>query len=255
MPKQSCAYISLVVPFVYTLRTRLSSFPRIVGFFVIYLLPILDSLLSLQALAGFVSVYLLYELGYMQNDVESARSELSPALRAPKAMADLIDHQFNSIIFIRLVCIVPLIWFIALGREWIFLISLAIQCIALCFLFNLHNSLPTYRRMLTFFALNYLRYSIFYMIALSFSSDPLLTPLSWPGLFLVFAVHPSYSFFQKYYSPVAACFSGFLLLCISWTWLAIFSGHSMSSLLDIVLLTFFSLVLRSYFSFSRVRSE
>ena len=239
-------FVSVAVPTAYTLRTRLNTVPRLGGFFVIYFLPVLPWLASWTGLGSVISVYLLYEIGYMQNDAIAVRAESHPTHRAPAQLVATIESYFPGIIFIRLILLAMITAFLCRGQSICFSIGLLSAYCLLLLVFCLHNSLPSPRRMPTFFALNFLRYAILYFTLLS-SASTSFSAFGWLGLLVVSAIHPVFSVFQKYFSLRAAQLASFVAFFVALFCLLplMESGYLFALPVPLLLLTATSLAIRS----------
>ncbi len=243
-------FVSVVIPPFYTLRTRLNTVPRLGGFFVIYFLPVLPWLASFTALGVVLSVYLLYEIGYMQNDVMAVRAEPNPTLRAPERIVSMIEAYFPCIILARLILFAVLTTFLYRSQPIVLGALFLIAYLILLLVFCLHNFLPSSRRRLTFFALNYLRYSILYISLLSPLSAS-LAAVDWLGLLFVSSIHPVFSVFQKYSSVRDALLASLAAFCVAFLCFMPLNDFGHLFARPLLVLTASSLALRFCFALIR----
>lgn len=115
------------IPFSYTLSTRVQTVGGCIRLFSKYVLPIVfiafcrnGFTIDLLLMAvGFLFVYDLYEIGYIQNDTETIKRELKPTLRlSDSALAFYGKHRF-SVYSCRFVIALLLSYLIfLLGGHW-----------------------------------------------------------------------------------------------------------------------------------------
>lgn len=95
-------YLTFFIPGYYTLRTRHSSTKGVVRFILTYFLPIFLFLVwreysIVNLLLGFLLVYVLYEVGYIENDCETIKKESNPTLRLKSTEYQLYEKHRISI--------------------------------------------------------------------------------------------------------------------------------------------------------------
>lgn len=91
-------HLIFYVPMLYAIRTRRPHFKDIIRFVLTYFVPIFLFLIwrnySIQfLLLGFIFVYDLYEIGYIENDCETIKKEKKPTLRLSKNDLDYYNHN------------------------------------------------------------------------------------------------------------------------------------------------------------------
>lgn len=105
--------LQFYLPFLYLYKSRLGSLTKFVSWIIIYLIPVLtllffqtktflstSQILSLGLWSIFI-VYTFYEIGYIQNDTETIKSEASPTLRLSKEQFEYYYAHRTIIYFAR----------------------------------------------------------------------------------------------------------------------------------------------------------
>lgn len=95
-------YLTFYLPGYYTMRTRHSTLKDVVRFALTYFIPIFFFLIWREyslanLLIGFLLVYDLYEVGYIENDCETVKKESTPTLRLETVEYSFYEHHKWSI--------------------------------------------------------------------------------------------------------------------------------------------------------------
>ncbi len=165
--------VSWSIPFNYSLVTRLSPLQDRVSWALIQHLPILylvavgGQIADLPvrcavAVIAMICMQTFYEMGYIQNDVLTTRSEAAPTLRLPASLLEFGVNKFASIIVVRLiigsalfVAFLTLAWLSgAAVNTGLFVAVLLTTMMA----FHLHNSTRSRWNVATYFLLACGRY-------------------------------------------------------------------------------------------------
>jgi hypothetical protein len=98
------------IPYAYFISTRLKRPEKIASWIVIYPLAlVLITYLNdanfkswLSLLLGMTATYNIYELGYLQNDVVTTKTEVNPTLRLDKINLKYVENHIKQVVFVRL---------------------------------------------------------------------------------------------------------------------------------------------------------
>ena len=110
--KQS--FLFFYVPFLYTIKSRLTNYKKIISWIIIYIVPVTFSYLFLSntvlnvyntslAFVGIILVYQLYEIGYIYNDTETIKNETDPTLRLSKESLCYYEKSKIKIYTVRII--------------------------------------------------------------------------------------------------------------------------------------------------------
>lgn len=165
--------LSWSIPFKYSVVTRLSPLQDRVSWVLIQHLPILYLVAvggqvadlparCVVAALAMICMQTFYEMGYIQNDVLTTRSEAAPTLRLPAPLLEFGANNFASIIVIRvaigsalLAAFLTLAW---LSETAVNAALFATVLLATMMAFHLHNSTRSRWNVATYFLLASGRY-------------------------------------------------------------------------------------------------
>ena len=127
-------YSIFYLPFWYSKQTRFRTIPRFFSWIIIYVIPVSLSFLFVspefsyinlfKSLLAILLVYNLYEIGYIYNDTETIKKEISPTLRLESHQLQFYENNKNNIYSFRF--LVALLITFALSfydRVFIFLLA------------------------------------------------------------------------------------------------------------------------------------
>lgn len=156
------------VPIAYSIRTRFNTWPKAIGWFFTYLFPVglLFFILPMEydiltKIALFViavlAVYTVYEIGYIENDTETIKSEKNPSLRLGEE--DFVYYEMNKIkiYLFRVLLLFVFIYILHVlsnSNAFYFTISMAL----LLLLFKLYNGVRNRLNLFIQFFLSSIRY-------------------------------------------------------------------------------------------------
>lgn len=117
-------------PFGYFLSTRLETFAAKISWLLVYFVPLLLTVFSFSSAldlisvgylaVGTISVYLLYEIGYIENDTLTVLQEPSPTIRLDDDVRRYVSEHWWKIVLFRSGILIICLWWIrsAPGFEW-----------------------------------------------------------------------------------------------------------------------------------------
>lgn len=158
--------IVLYFPLGYALNTRAKTKVHRLTFVLFIIIPIFINcsfLLMkwwedyLRFVLGFLSMYCIYEIGYIYNDVYTAKKENKPTIWLEKKHEEYVYMKFPLLVFSRLLwtslfCVI--LCMLNTGNIVLFIACLfVLECI-----FTLHNFFRDIRNVFTDFGLNALKY-------------------------------------------------------------------------------------------------
>jgi|LSQX01.2.fsa_nt_gb hypothetical protein len=152
------------VPYLYFLHTRLKGKAQRVSWFIVYFLPIgmfyyfYNQLSLLALLVMYYLVNLVYENGYIQNDVLTTRKELNPTLRLTVDESRSIYKNVKYVFWVRGIIAAVLLFFLFfLVESDIFYIFFGLL-IFLQLLYLLYNSVRSRLNFYLILPLSYIRF-------------------------------------------------------------------------------------------------
>lgn len=144
-------------PFLYFFKTRVKSLTKKIGWLFSYVVPILlttiiiDGELVVSVIFMIISIYSIYEFGYIYNDAITIKKENKPTLRIDSDEIIFIRRNLKKILFFRLfvsviimLCINPI---------------LTIIPVLILIVFYIYNNIRSRINLLLHFILVCLRYS------------------------------------------------------------------------------------------------
>lgn len=160
---------SFYLPFVYLFKSRLKTKMNKISWFIIYIIPIYFIGLSVStteilnysfifslALIVFNSVY---ELGYLENDIQTTKKETNPTYRIDKKTYDFLDYNYYKIIVFKIITIISILVFIyVLFKDEVYIMNFIIGLFIIRFFFYIHNKIRNKFNILTFFLLSSTKY-------------------------------------------------------------------------------------------------
>ena len=127
-------YSIFYLPFWYSKQTRFRTITRFLSWIIIYVIPVSLSFLFVslefsyanifKSFLAILLVYNLYEIGYIYNDAETIKKEVSPTLRLDYFQLQYYENNKNNIYCCRF--LVAALITLALSfndRAWIFLLA------------------------------------------------------------------------------------------------------------------------------------
>ena len=175
--------VKVLIPMFYTFYSRFKTTFDKISWMIIYFIPVLALIFTnttLQLywlistfLIAVMSVYSLYELGYIENDVITIKKEKNPTIRIKETEIRYIDNNYKKIISLKLLITITLVLCLIVLDSYLNL-NLNIYPFILLFVlmrvvFYLHNSIRNNFNILTFFLLSFLKY--FTVVVLYSSSE------------------------------------------------------------------------------------
>lgn len=162
---------SFYIPFVYLFKSRLKTKMNKISWFIIYIIPIyfiglsvsnteiLDySFIFIFSVVVFNSVY---ELGYLENDIQTTKKEVNPTHRIDKKTYDFLNNDYSRIIAFKIISILLFLVFIySLFKDDVFITNFIIGLVAIRSFFYLHNKIRNQFNILTFFLLSSTKYML-----------------------------------------------------------------------------------------------
>lgn len=164
--------IKYLIPMYYTFHSRFKTINDKISWMIIYFIPVLlltvinFDLTSYSSKSFFfiviMTVYSVYELGYIENDVVTIKKEKKPTIRIKFSEIEFIEKNYRKIICLKLVVIKLLLISLALV-NWCLDLNLNIYSFVLLLVlmktaFYFHNSIRNNFNILTFFLLSVLKY-------------------------------------------------------------------------------------------------
>ncbi len=153
-----------ILPFFYTHkfnRTGIESWAYIFEYYVtLFIFTFLASYQSVDLLLiglTLTAYMLIYEIGYMENNVYAIEKEKSPTLRHSDEEADFVRENFYKISLVRYLLAGALVGVMALWFHVLFFIVLLILTRTVFYLYNMQFRTGLVHRLL-FMTLRYLRY-------------------------------------------------------------------------------------------------
>ena len=155
------------IPLLYLFKTRLVNFQMRIAWIFTYLLPVailffmLSSSITFIQIAvfctGILTIYTVYELGYIENDTETIKKESSPTLRLTEEELHYYENfKFKIYLFRFLLTLlfITFLWQVDVDNTIIF--SFIILC--LFFLFRIYNQVRNRFTLILQFFLSSIRY-------------------------------------------------------------------------------------------------
>lgn len=163
---------NIVVPFIYTFRSRLVRVSEKVSWFIVYpmLIAIPCYFLAAMPIDSYLIIFLLsfvawqsiYEIGYLYNDSLTIEKESDPTLRFPREILESIRERLTKAVFVRIgVTMLILYW---LWQQYGATLSVGLFAIAICLsqgAFFLHNILRSRMNILSYALLSATKYIAF----------------------------------------------------------------------------------------------
>jgi len=159
------------IPFYYLVLSRLKSKIDRVSWIIIFIIPpfLLGLFFSemdflkytLTFTLATLVFYSLYEIGYLENDIQTTKKEINPTLRISKYEYDYLDKNYSKIIKIKYITVFILVTLLTLIVEDIKRVELFIAVLIISRLFfYLHNFFRSRVNILTFFILAVTKYTM-----------------------------------------------------------------------------------------------
>lgn len=175
--------LKVLIPMYYTFYSRFKTTFDKISWMIIYFIPVLVLIFTNYTLQFYwlistfliavMSVYSVYEIGYIENDVITIKKEKNPTIRIRETEIRYIDNNYKKIISLKLLIIIALLSCLMILNThfglnlniYPFILSLVLMRV----LFYLHNFIRNNFNILTFFLLSVLKY--FTVVLLYFSSE------------------------------------------------------------------------------------
>jgi hypothetical protein len=160
--------INFYVPYVYGIRSRSKTILHKGSFLILFLLPVFLFCFSAAAdmnfgrfaisfICAFTSMYCVYEIGYLYNDVITTKNEKMPSYWLPQKEQDYVEKKFQLLVASRVLivcaCLVALS-LLQINNLEIFEVALVL----LYLIFTVHNSIRNKWNVVTNFGLQCLKY-------------------------------------------------------------------------------------------------
>ena len=158
-------------PFGYTYLSRIKTIPKLISFLLTIPVPCFlffyYGFLSLEErtlssgfifIWGYVSLYIFYENGYIENDIKTVKKEENPTLRIVGDLYDYIDYNYYKVIFVRVVLFVLSLWLLSFFTTYDIIVRLVLFSIATSIIYYFHNNIRSALKVLTFFFLSSSRF-------------------------------------------------------------------------------------------------
>lgn len=180
-------------PFAYYYKVRLGTVPKLLSWILIYIMPTafysaVNSPVSplpfiLNYLSLLLSVFSLYEIGYIHNDTFTTRHEKQPAIRLYPSNLDYFYRHWQVIFLCRLLwCTGGIVFLVVFnGATWTVVRTILSICVILP-VFWLYNSLRTRWNVFLYPVLVCSRYVPFLLLYPLRGMDIVLLFLSFPCL-------------------------------------------------------------------------
>lgn len=160
---------SFYFPFVYLFRSRLKTKMNKISWFIIYIIPIYFIGLSLSNhdILNYSFLFALsimifnsvYELGYLENDIQTTKNETNPTYRIDKKTYDFLDKNYTKIFIIKIIIIILILTFIyLLFKNEVYIKDFIFGLVTIRFFFYLHNKIRNKLNIITFFLLSTTKY-------------------------------------------------------------------------------------------------
>jgi len=160
---------SFYLPFVYLFKSRLKSKMNKISWFIIYIIPIYFIGLSVSntELLNYSLIFILavivfnsvYELGYLENDIQTTKKESNPTYRIDEKTYNFLDNNYAKIIVFKIITIISILIFTyLLFEDKVYIINFIIGLTTIRFFFYLHNKIRNQLNILTFFLLSSTKY-------------------------------------------------------------------------------------------------
>lgn len=159
------------IPFSYWFATRFKRISGKLSFLIIFALPVAavcydgDLSFIVPFLIGLVALCCVYEIGYLQNDVYTARREASPTIRLDAEAHDRVCKTAPALIIARGVYLLAAL--AALCFFYIYTLRFIIALAALAAAFFMHNVIRSRWNILTYALLCALKYAALPLLFLS----------------------------------------------------------------------------------------
>lgn len=164
----------LFLPYLYGFNTRARSKVHKVSFFMLIVLPIFLNIFLLNNFVldiflfflAFTAMYLVYEIGYIYNDVFTVKKEEKPTQWLTKKNVEFVNDNYLLLISSRVIYILLLMMVIRHISPYnyeLFVVSL----ILLYFVFSLHNSFRGWINIITDGLLQILKYGSIFLLFLN----------------------------------------------------------------------------------------
>ena len=184
-----------LVPYCYFIKTRLNKPAQQISWFLVYFIPVLIfsfyhgfNILLPVCLAYYI-VNLVYENGYIQNDIVTSRKEKNPTRRVDEIESELLYKNIGSIFcfrFLLLFLLLVLLFFLTEKVYFNIFLFLAFLLQILFFSYNL------FRNRVNFYLILPLSYLRFYAPILPF----LLVDSNYSEVIALFFVYPFAKFLE-----------------------------------------------------------
>jgi hypothetical protein len=165
--------IKPLIPLWYTFTTRFKSIPDKISWILIYFIPVILISYFYSPFSFFYSLFLLifpilatyslYEIGYIENDIQTTKVESHPTFRLPKSIHVLLDQNYNSIQKIKYLCTLFLFGICFYINFLGFQVNFLLLFIGLVFtraVFFFHNHVRNRWNILSFALLSFLKYAV-----------------------------------------------------------------------------------------------
>lgn len=160
-----------VIPFLYTLKTRIKDKDKRIAYLFTYIIPVLlyaiiftytskGNYLTtiIGTIIGLIGVMSIYEIGYIRNDVYAVKKEKKPTIRLSEEESSFVQSNIKVISIIKyIISIVALICIFALGFKGLYYL---IGLVLIEIIYYAHNFFRGKISIITFFILSTLRYTI-----------------------------------------------------------------------------------------------
>lgn len=161
----------LYLPFGYTYLSRIKTIPKLISFiltipipcFIFFYFGLLSSSerdLSIGAgfVVSYVCIYIFYENGYIQNDIKTVKKERNPTLRIVGELYDFIDTNYYSIILLRTLFFVFLLFLVLYVTPYNIIIKIISYAFFTSVIYYFHNNIRNAFKTVTFFILSSSRF-------------------------------------------------------------------------------------------------
>ena len=174
------------IPFYYLVLSRLKSKIDRVSWIIIFIVPtfLLGLFFTDMSFYKYTLVFILanlvfyslYEIGYMENDIQTTKKEKNPTIRINNSEYSYLNQNYSRIIKIKYIIVFILVLLLALIVEDIKRLELFIGVLIVSRLFfYLHNFFRSRLNILTFFVLAITKYVM--ILFLVIPSDKLILPI------------------------------------------------------------------------------
>lgn len=173
----------IFIPFGYTYLSRIKSIPKFISFILTIPIPCFllfyYGLLSdeqrnlstgLYFFLGYITLYIFYENGYIENDIKTVKKEENPTLRIMGDLYNYIDANYYKIIFFRIGLFALSVFFMSFFATYDVVLKVVLFSIITSVIYYLHNNVRSAAKVLTFFLLSTSRF-IFPLLVFSSSID------------------------------------------------------------------------------------